>query len=94
MAPPRTRPKSPGVRDPISGATSPVSGQPSADEKLRGYHGCLPHHEAERGFVILLDGRYRVARKDMDITDVAPTMLHLLGERRPEFVKGERVLET
>jgi len=32
--------------------------------KYRDYHGCLPHHESERGFMVLLDERYRTAERD------------------------------
>ncbi len=33
-------------------------------------------------------------RKEMDIFDVAPTILHLTGVVRPESMKGEYVLGT
>jgi predicted AlkP superfamily pyrophosphatase or phosphodiesterase len=61
--------------------------------KYRGYHGYLPHHESEKGLLILLDDRYKFRQPEMSIIDVAPTILTVLGEKPPDHMKGRCVLE-
>jgi hypothetical protein len=56
--------------------------------KHRGYHGYLPNNESEKGFMILLDARYRTTKKEVEIIDVAPTVLGLLGYEIPDYMKG------
>lgn len=55
----------------------------------RSYHGHLPHHECEKGFIMLLDDDYRPDRKEIDIIDVAPTVLNLLGYEKPPNIIGK-----
>ncbi len=54
----------------------------------RSYHGHLPHNECEKGFVMLLDEDYEPNRKEIEIIDVAPTVLNLLGYQKPDSLKG------
>jgi predicted AlkP superfamily pyrophosphatase or phosphodiesterase len=58
--------------------------------KLRGSHGYLPHHDSEKGFMVVLDQNYTVglSGEEVDIIDVAPSMLNLLGYQRPDYMKG------
>ncbi len=60
--------------------------------RYRGYHGYLPHHESEKGFMIVLDDRYGTSRGEADIIDVAPTLLWLLGVENRDSLKGTCVL--
>jgi len=54
----------------------------------RGYHGHLPYNECEKGFVMLLDNDYKADRKEIEIIDIAPTILNLLGYDKPDSLKG------
>jgi bisphosphoglycerate-independent phosphoglycerate mutase (AlkP superfamily) len=54
----------------------------------RANHGYLPEHPSELGFAILADRRFRAARPEIELIDVAPTVLALLGEARPESMRG------
>jgi len=59
--------------------------------KHRGYHGYPPNNESEKGFIILLDARYRATKKEVEIIDVAPTVLGLLGYEKPDYMIGNCV---
>jgi len=54
----------------------------------RGYHGHLPYNECEKGFLMLLDNDYKTNGKEIEIIDVAPTVLRLMGYNQPESLKG------
>jgi hypothetical protein len=58
--------------------------------KLRGVHGHLPHHESEKGFMMVLDDSYHVDRpgSEGDVIDVAPSLLGLLDYPQPDYMKG------
>ena len=55
----------------------------------RGYHGHLPYNECEKGFVMLLDNDYKPNRKEIEIIDIAPTVLNLLGYDKPDSLQGD-----
>jgi len=55
---------------------------------LRGQHGYLPMHPSEQGLMAVLDQRYTVDPRGMELRDVAPSLLGLLGEPIPAFMKG------
>jgi hypothetical protein len=57
----------------------------------RGNHGHLPHFEAERSFMLLLDSRYRFDAQETTILDVAPSILGVLGLPPSPFMKGRPV---
>ena len=59
--------------------------------KHRGYHGYPPNNESEKGFMILLDDHYKAPAKEVDIIDVAPTVLGLLGYQKPHHMRGNCV---
>lgn len=54
----------------------------------RGTHGYLPHHESERAFMIVVDEQYKASREQIDIIDVAPSVLSILGYRIPGSMRG------
>ncbi len=54
----------------------------------RGNHGHLPDHPAEEGYLILGDQGYDVAGEKMELTDFAPTVLSLLGEKPAAHMTG------
>jgi hypothetical protein len=62
--------------------------------KHRGYHGYPPNNESEKGFMILLDDRYKTTKKEVEIIDVAPTVLGLLGYEKPDYMVGDCVFTT
>ncbi len=62
--------------------------------KLRGSHGYFPHHESEKGFMILLDNHYKADRQEIDIIDVAPSILGLLGCKKPDYMKGDVAFQS
>lgn len=57
----------------------------------RGYHGHLPNNECEKGFVILLDNNYKPIKNEIEVIDVMPTVLDLLGYDKPDSLHGEHV---
>jgi len=58
------------------------------DGAARGYHGHLPDHVAEDGLLILADRRFQATSPGMKLTDFAPTVLALLGEPQPPYMRG------
>lgn len=54
-----------------------------------GYHGYLPHHDSEKGFMLVLDDRYQTSEGSMSIIDVAPTLLAMLDIDAPEVMTGK-----
>jgi len=56
--------------------------------KHRGYHGYPPNNESEKGFMILLDDSFKATKQEVEIIDVAPTVLELLGYEKPDYMKG------
>jgi len=59
----------------------------------RGYHGYLPGHPADDGFLVLADPEFRAAAERIELIDVAPTILALVGERAPDHMTGRAVFE-
>ena len=57
--------------------------------KYRGNHAYLPHNESEKGSMMLLNESYKVIKKGAEIIDIAPTVLKLLGYKKPDFMKGQ-----
>jgi predicted AlkP superfamily pyrophosphatase or phosphodiesterase len=57
----------------------------------RGTHGYLPHHDSERAFMIVFDERCKAGRQQIDIIDVAPSILAILGYPRPDSMRGSPV---
>jgi bisphosphoglycerate-independent phosphoglycerate mutase (AlkP superfamily) len=61
---------------------------------LRGSHGYFPHYESEKGFMIVLSNQYKAQPKEIDIIDVAPSILGLLGFKKPDYMTGNGVFRT
>jgi Type I phosphodiesterase / nucleotide pyrophosphatase len=61
--------------------------------KHRGYHGYPPNYESEKGLMMLLDDRYKMTDKEVEIIDVAPTVLGLVGYKKPDYMKGKNTFE-
>jgi len=55
---------------------------------IRGCHGHLPDNECEKGFVMLLDNEYKTDKEEIEIIDIAPTILNLLGYDKPDSLEG------
>jgi hypothetical protein len=71
------------------GLRNPYLRQRLRNPRHRGYHGHLPDHESEEGYLVLTDGYFRADREMIDLIDVAPTLLHLVGWEQPGFMKGQ-----
>jgi hypothetical protein len=58
--------------------------------RLRGVHGHLPHHESEKGFMMVLNDQFEIPSKDSEgnVIDVAPSVLGLLNVPKPDYMKG------
>jgi len=54
----------------------------------RGYHGYMPYNKSEKGTFMLLDDNYKTDKEEIEIIDVAPTIIDLLGFNQPESLKG------
>jgi hypothetical protein len=61
------------------------------DPRQRSNHGYLPHHECERGFLLLLDERFRAVQDAMELIDVAPSVLSILNAGRPATMEGRPI---
>ena len=63
--------------------------------KHRGVHGYLPQYDSERGFIMILDhNNYRIDKRDVDIIDVAPSILSLLGYGKANYMEGNCIFNT
>ena len=54
------------------------------DPRQRAVHGFLPSAESETGFMIVCDETCTTGTEQAEIIDVAPSLIELLGCRRPE----------
>ena len=52
-------------------------------------HGYLPHHACELGFMVLADDRYGARADTVELLDLAPTFLALIGQPKPSTMRGE-----
>lgn len=57
----------------------------------RGTHGYLPEHPSETGFAILADPGRHALRSRAELIDLTPSMLALLGESPPSYMRGRAV---
>ena len=53
------------------------------DPRQRAVHGFLPSAESETGFMIVCDETCTTGTEQAEIIDVAPSLIELLGCRRP-----------
>lgn len=58
----------------------------------RGNHGYLPHHPSERGWLLVDDDDLHFRNPDVELIDVAPTMLSLVGVLQPEYMQGTSLI--
>jgi hypothetical protein len=68
--------------------TEPTMRSRLFNPRLRGNHGQLPDHPAEEGFVVLADQGYSARGESIELIDLAPTMLDLVGEPAPATMTG------
>ena len=59
------------------------------DAKQRHNHGYLSGHVCEQGLLMVMDRDLSPAREQIELIDVAPSVLALLGQERPEHMQGE-----
>lgn len=52
------------------------------------YHGYLPHHPSEKGFMLVFDERFALERPSFHLRDVAPSVLDMLGVEQPGSMTG------
>jgi hypothetical protein len=76
------------VRNLLLGLCDPDQRPRLVNPRLRGAHGYRPEHPSERGFALIADPRVRAARPTGALIDVAPTLLALLGEPPPSYMRG------
>ena len=53
------------------------------------YHGYLPHHDSEKGWIVSLTEDYALRSRQMKLVDLMPSMLHVMGEKQPGFMSGQ-----
>jgi hypothetical protein len=58
------------------------------DARQRHNHGYLPDHACEQGCMAVLDERCALRFSDIELIDVAPSLLGLLGVDPPETMRG------
>lgn len=61
------------------------------DPRQRGYHGHMPGHPAEDGFLAMADDRWQPATTRATLIDIAPTVLALAGTPGPPSMRGKAV---
>lgn len=71
------------------GLADPLQRSRLRDPRHKGNHGHLPHFDAERSFLTLLDDSYEAVAEAGDILDVAPSILGALGRDRPSSMRGK-----
>lgn len=77
------------------GLTNPAMRSRLTDFNVKGYHGQMPGHPAERGYLLVADDAVTPAVGDdelVQIIDVAPTLLTLVGAAVPGHMKGRVVM--
>ena len=52
------------------------------------YHGYLPHHDSEKGWMLMTDDSFKLAPAEINAADIAPTLLRMVGQPQPEFMTG------
>ncbi|HVS65316.1 MAG TPA: hypothetical protein VMT85_17635 [Thermoanaerobaculia bacterium] len=58
----------------------------------RGNHGYLPHHPSEQGWLVL-DGLGRGrGRSEIELVDIAPSLLSLVGVEPPDHMQGTAIV--
>lgn len=55
----------------------------------RGYHGHLPDHPAEEGYMVIADPSLEPTTPRAELIDIAPTMLALIGHPSSPQMKGK-----
>jgi hypothetical protein len=56
--------------------------------RRRGDHGYLSENAAERGFMLVAEQGFEPLEEVIPITDVAPTLLHLIGLTPADTMRG------
>lgn len=74
--------------------TEPTMRHRIFNSRHRGYHGYLPGYPADDGFMVLADPGRRALAERVELIDVAPTLLALVGENVPEHMVGTPVFES
>jgi hypothetical protein len=64
------------------------------DPRHRGSHGHLPGHPSEEGFLVLCEADAEPIAEAIELIDVAPTLLALLGVAAPAGMRGRAVFES
>jgi arylsulfatase A-like enzyme len=64
------------------------------NSRHRGYHGYLPGHPADEGFMILSDPECRAVGEQIALVDIAPTILALIDEPVPTHMKGTAAFQS
>lgn len=76
------------------GLTDKVQRSRLTDPRHRGNHGHLPHHDAEKSFVLVADSEFRSRdNESANILDIAPSILSLLDLPIPEYMPGRSLFE-
>lgn len=76
------------------GITDPKQRPRLFNSRHRGDHTLLPYFESARGFMMLFDSGYEATGKEIDLIDVSPSLLDLLGLKAPESMKGNAVFKV
>ena len=56
--------------------------------RQKGEHGYLPYNESEYGFMMVLDQSCQASDDEVEIIDIAPSVLGLLGYDNAPTMKG------
>jgi hypothetical protein len=64
------------------------------DPRHVAYHGYLPRHECEKGFMAVLDDSYEPDSKLISLVDIAPSVLGLMGRELPDWMDGTARFST
>ena len=58
------------------------------------YHGYLPHHDSEKGWIVSLDDQYSLREEEIKLIDIMPSMLDVIGHEKPDFMTGRNQIES
>ena len=78
----------------VFGVKDPQQRNRILNPKHVAYHGYLPHHESEKGLMLMTDNISKLNQAEINAADVAPTLLNMLGQPKPDFMTGISRLEA
>jgi hypothetical protein len=72
----------------VFGVKDPQQRNRILNPKHVAYHGYLPHHDSEKGLLLLTDNLSKLNQTEINAADIAPTLLNMVDQAKPDFMSG------